>query len=491
MKRIHLLVFFFSFLSCNTNISAQTKDHFTINIFGCDLVKDSDGHYGWYEIEDGYVTSGKENKGHLQEGKKLELSKDGSLYIEAGHNNSRQAAEWWKSQLELNQIPDRRYPEKLFYALRGKLTLNIRGDIFNTKEPIKLIIDDFYINHGKGKGSFCQIAVKSYRSNSTYSIEGHAIINGLKYRLYIEPKKKGFQTNIYIGRIDKSKATWMKQLNGNRPISTISMPGTHDSGSANYPKDSVSLFHDGHTQNFPVLTQLEDGIRAFDIRLRHDLNYGHYIKLYDSFDSTMVEWNQFLDKYPSEFIVALIGSDEGGKWDKELTENYRRLISQYTHRFVERFNPSTPIDSVRGKILVLRRQEGCPFGRLLKFADNATFEFDGFCVEDIYKEHNTSKKIEAVEKNIREASENKNPNKWHVTFNSIICAPGIHTPYHYAWGRIAKDIKNPMNNSLCEILEQKGYSDFGIVFLDFYNDRGENPKLVEAIIRSNFHREDE
>lgn len=466
-------------------------DKFDINVFGCNLVKGADGKYGWFELEDYFITPRQDTEGRLYPNKIIEIEEDGVFLIEAGHKGSNLTGNWWKSQLSLNQIPDRRYPELLHYALRGKMTLNISGDFLGTNEPVKLVIDDFYINQGKEESSFSQIAIKSYKSYSTYSIEGYAEINGVDCRIYIEQKKQGSQINIYIGRVDKSKYTWMKHLDGNRPISTISMPGTHDSGSANYPKKSESLFHDGHTQNFPVLTQLEDGIRAFDIRLRHDLRYGHYIKLYDSFDSTMVEWDKFLDKYPSEFIVALIGSDEGGKWDKELTENYRRLINQYPHRFVEEFNPATPLDSVRGKIVVLRRQEGCPYGRLLKFADNATFEYNGFRVEDVYKEQNTSKKLEVVEGNIRDASESKNPNTWFITFNSIICAPNGHTPYNNAWGGTAKDIKRPMNKNLIEILEQKKYTNFGIVFLDFYNDRGENPRVVDAIIESNFQNKHE
>lgn len=482
------------FLAGSVAAGKDTKyytDKFDINIFGCDLVKGDDGRYGWYELEDCHITHGQYPDDNLIPNKIIEIDEDGVFQLEAGHNGSTTTADWWKSQLNLDQIPDRRYPQMLHYALRGKLTLNLRGDIFGTDKPIKLVIDDFYINHGKDEHYFSQIAIKSFKSYSTYSIEGSAVINGNEYRIYIEQKEQGTQINIYIGRIDKSKCTWMKNIDGNRPISTISMPGTHDSGSANYPKKSESLFHDGHTQNFSVLTQLEDGIRAFDIRLRNDLHYGHYIKLYDSFDSTMVQWDKFLDKYPSEFIVALIGSDEGGRWNKELTENYRRLINQYPHRFVDKFNPSTPLDSVRGKIVVLRRQEACPYGRLLKFADNATFEYGGFHVEDIYRPKNSEKKLEAVEKNIQEASENKNPNKWFMTFNSIICAPNDHTPYNNAWGGTAKDIRQPMNKSLLEILEQKNYSDFGIVFLDFYNDRGENPKVVEAIISSNFQNKNE
>ncbi|MBP5522829.1 MAG: hypothetical protein J6X74_01225, partial [Bacteroidaceae bacterium] len=139
-------------------------------------------------------------------------------------------------------------------------------------------------------------------------------------------------------------------------------------------------------------------------------------------------------------------------------------------------------------ILVIRRQEECPFGKLLKFTDNAVFEYNGFCVEDVYKEHKTYKKIGIVEQHIRDAYENEDPIKWYFTFNSIAWSPRRHNPYSYAWGGKAKNIRKPMNKSLREIIELKNYNDFGVVFLDFYNDHGDNPHVVETIINSNFNR---
>ncbi len=53
----------------------------------------------------------------------------------------------------------------------------------------------------------------------------------------------------------------------------------------------------------------------------------------------------------------------------------------------------------------------------------------------------------------------------------------------------AKNIRKPMNKSLREIIELKDYNDFGVVFLDFYNDHGDNPQIVETIINSNFNRD--
>jgi len=128
---------------------------------------------------------------------------------------------------------------------------------------------------------------------------------------------------------------------------------------------------------------------------------------------------------------------------------------------------------------------------LLKFTDNAVFDYDCFHVEDVYKEFKTWKKIKLIEKNIREAYENVDPNKWYITFNSISWSPRRHNPYSYAWGGKAKNIRKPINKNFREFVELKDYTNFGLVFMDFYNDHGDVPQIVETIIRSNFDRDKE
>ena len=462
-------------------------DNYDIDIYGCDLVAGPDGRYGWIEIEDGYVTPGQDTEGRLAPGKVLEIDDKGQFICHAGHSASITAGHWWKSQLRLDQIPNHWYPEMLHYALRGHLTLFVRGRIFGTRKPVRLDIDDFCLNHGRESQSFVQMGIRSFRSRSTYSIEGRVTVNGRLCRVYIEQRKRGRLTNMYISRVYDSNANWMSELDGNRPVSSISMPGTHDSGTASLAESPI--FTAGHTQNFSVPDQLYDGIRAFDIRLKRNLHYGHTMTCRERFDSTLVAWDRFLAENPSECIVALIGSDEGGKWDNTLIENFRKLVERYRHRFVQHFSASTPLDSVRGKILMIRRQEECPYGKLLKFTDNATFDYDCFRVEDVYKEHKTWKKIKVVERNIRDAYENEDPNRWYITFNSIAWSPRRQSPYGYAWGGKA-NVRRPMNKNLREFIELKDYTDFGIVFLDFYNDHGDNPQVVETIIRTNFHRDE-
>ena len=458
-------------------------DRFSFDIMGCDLVKGPDGQYGTFEIQDGLVAYGQDTEERLKPGTLLMMDKNGNINVEAGHKLGFLPANWWKSQLDISQTPTHWYPEMLHYGLKGKLTMYVRSHSFGTKDPVKVEIEDFCLNHGKETRQFYQIGAKDFYSHSSYSIIGQASVNGRLCRVYIESKKRGTRNYVYINRMKASGSNWMKRIDDSKPVSRISMPGTHDAGTASLPESGLT--HMGHTQNFTISEQLYDGIRCFDIRLKKNMKYGHTMTCREGFDETLPDIREFLQRNPSECIVAMIGSDEGGKWSEEMQANFSQLIEPYRDILVEDFDATTRLGDVRGKVLVIRRQEACPYGKLLRFADNAVFDYDCFCVEDIYKEHKTYKKIKLVEQHLRNAYENSDPNKWYVTFNSIAWDPRHHKPYYSAWGAV--NVRKPMNKALREVIETKGYNNFGMVFLDFYNDHGDKPQLVESIINSNFH----
>lgn len=121
---------------------------------------------------------------------------------------------------------------------------------------------------------------------------------------------------------------------------------------------------------------------------------------------------------------------------------------------------------------------------MLKFSDNTTFDYDGFKVEDYYKEHDTTKKFEEVKKNLELARESEKGKCFFVTFNSIAFKfIGCRTPYYYAWN-CGNDA---MNERLTEYLSScPGKNTWGAILLDFYNDKGDRVELVKNIINSNF-----
>lgn len=173
-------------------------DKVAIAINGCDLVRGPEGKYGWFEIADGYVTPRQDTDGRLKSGTRLDVDENGCFEIQAGHASNFRTGNWWKTQLDASQTPAQQLPERLHYALSGKLTLYLNGSAFNSEGPVKLELDDFYVNHGKEKKSFCQVGVKSFTSRSADSIEGEATINGRRCHVSIVQKKRGKVTQMHI-----------------------------------------------------------------------------------------------------------------------------------------------------------------------------------------------------------------------------------------------------------------------------------------------------
>lgn len=459
-------------------------DHVRLNVRGCDLVTGPEGSYGSFEIKDGHISNADDSQGLLRKGTKFEIDEDGSFYIRASHNARYRTANWWKKRLALRQNSMNRYPELLHYALCGKLTLYVRSYHFGTTEPVRVVIDNFYLCHGKVTDSFFEIGADKFSSQSTASITGRINVNGRQTRVYIENKKNGKSIDLYINPLRASTERWMAKISDSTHIAKISIPGTHDAGSASLKESPI--VSTGHTQNFSIREQLADGIRAFDLRLKKDMKFGHTLKCRDGLPETLKDMNEFLNRNPSEFLVAMIGSDEAGAaWQKVMKDSLLAVLAPYRHLLIDDFCGSMTLKDVRGKILLIKRQKDCPFGKHLPFENNTVFTANGFHVEDVYKEHKTFRKIKIVEQHLREAYENKDPNLWYITFNTIAWDPRHHKPYYTAWG--ATNIRKPMNPSLQNIIDMKAYGRFGIVFLDFYNDHGDQTQLVNTIIKSNFN----
>ncbi|NQY65348.1 MAG: hypothetical protein HRT38_16850 [Alteromonadaceae bacterium] len=57
---------------------------------------------------------------------------------------------------------------------------------------------------------------------------------------------------------------WISNLEGSVTLDKLSIPGTHDSGASKARKGQA------HNQNFDIITQLNDGIRFLDIRVKYE-----------------------------------------------------------------------------------------------------------------------------------------------------------------------------------------------------------------------------
>ncbi len=284
----------------------------------------------------------------------------------------------------------------------------------------------------------------------------------------------------------------MSALDGRFSLDKYSIPGTHDSGTKGTGAG------DAHTQNFGITDQLNDGIRFLDIRLDGITAFDNKLVVkhgcilcFLSFEEVLDDCKAFLAAHSGETIIMLVNKsgclfDIGSRFKSYLEKNeYKNLF--YLGEDMPR------LDDVRGKIVLFRRFEMEGTDKMGVNLSNGWEKNEAFSlttpqgvkfeIEDQYKEHNTPKKLVAVKTWINKALVNPNDHIMYITFNSISGGHG-HTPYQYAWG--GGGVDPIMNTSLETFLHTKpGNNRFGVVMLDFYNNKGSQNGIVEALVKSN------
>jgi 1-phosphatidylinositol phosphodiesterase len=80
-----------------------------------------------------------------------------------------------------------------------------------------------------------------------------------KNALYSNSTKQSLPGNAYVKQ-------WMKDLHDDIEVSYLSLPGTHDSGS--YNCHFWQLCKSTQCQSWPIMQQLQAGIRFLDLRIQ-------------------------------------------------------------------------------------------------------------------------------------------------------------------------------------------------------------------------------
>ncbi len=287
---------------------------------------------------------------------------------------------------------------------------------------------------------------------------------------------------------------WMSSLDDKITLDKISIPGTHDSGTEKTGAGPA------HTQNFGISTQLNDGIRFLDIRVKYKKGnnpddplqiYHGIINCDISFGDVLTDCLNFLNTNSQETIIMLINSASGN--GKDIQQYFDVYLSQAKYQDLFYLDPvPSKLKSLRGKVVLFRRFPGTGGVDLsVGWQDNKTFQLTTpqgvqFMIEDEYSQHNTKKKWSAVETNINTAKNNPTDGIIYITYNSI--SFGAHTPYQYAWGGGIGRVNPKMNPELTSYLQSNsGTKRFGIIPLDFYNNKtGDiDNRNAELIINSN------
>lgn len=157
-------------------------------------------------------------------------------------------------------------------------------------------------------------------------------------------------------RVDRVEDSWMSRLDDDVPVSSLSIPGTHDSAAYTQPWPFVA------TQNLNFAQQLDSGIRYFDLRcgLVHDVAemvHGSYLlrlKLHDVL-RVLYEW---LDEHLTEGLIVQIKEDRKAE---QSNMHFAQAIYENISARPERWrtaNTTPCVGELRGKIQLLRRYNG-------------------------------------------------------------------------------------------------------------------------------------
>ena len=148
----------------------------------------------------------------------------------------------------------------------------------------------------------------------------------------------------------------MAHLPDSMPVCRVSIPGTHDSGTAGV---RMPMRHYARTQSMDLAGQWDVGIRFFDLRPRLD---GNELKIYHgpanchiTFEEALAILKEKLEQNPSEFCIIMTNCAGGGQKAVDMTiEQIRNTIPP---GMLAVFDPDMTVADIRGRMLFMHRNE--------------------------------------------------------------------------------------------------------------------------------------
>jgi 1-phosphatidylinositol phosphodiesterase len=233
----------------------------------------------------------------------------------------------------------------------------------------------------------------------------------------------------------RNYSNWMSYLSDKTPISALSIPGTHDSGTAPYK----GLFQPYvRTQTMSIGEQLKAGIRYLDIRLR--LSYWGLTVTHAGYDMDLasqafVQIQQFLKANPTEAVIVRIRKELGSDNEAEFAKQFEALVLSYESLFYDKYHPDfsdLQLGDIRGQIFVLQDYAGI----LYRGADYARSKIeDRYVVANQEDLKNKWAKVKYGLDNAR--NNNYKDNNLYLTYASGAMGGnlgGLLTPYYVATG---------------------------------------------------------
>ena len=153
-----------------------------------------------------------------------------------------------------------------------------------------------------------------------------------------------------------SNPGWMAGVDGNKRLSELSLPGTHDTM-------SIRAGDAWQNQTMTLSQQLDSGIRVFDMRTRHINNsfrmHHGIIAQNTYFNDVLNDIDSFLANHPSETVLFRLRSEYT---PANNSESYTQTLDKYLaakgskHWFPTSSNPT--LNEIRGKFVILQEFSG-------------------------------------------------------------------------------------------------------------------------------------
>ena len=157
---------------------------------------------------------------------------------------------------------------------------------------------------------------------------------------------------------------WMKEIPDDILLSSLTIPGTHDSYAYKIKGIANLISYVARTQTWNIEKQLNAGLRYFDVRLKLYNNTLHCfhgpIDLIDTFDIILKTLVDFITKHKSETIMMqLVAEYDDTNYTKTMDEMYEELIANYKDLIKEYDGNNIPkMGEVRGKIFCIKIFKG-------------------------------------------------------------------------------------------------------------------------------------
>jgi 1-phosphatidylinositol phosphodiesterase len=326
-----------------------------------------------------------------------------------------------------------------------------------------------------------------------------------------------------VPRIDRS--TWMSRIDDGTKLHSLTLPGTHDSGTAVDTISSNSI-----CQDLGIAEQLKLGIRFLDIRLNKSkgmeiVHMTDETGLYFQKDCVEVIADFLAGRGKDETILVCIQSEMGttdGFHDEVVNQLHAGLASRFgvaadKHLYTDTGLPT--LGGLRGKIVLVRRywidpntnpQHGSdrrtwglglqdfhrsasnqavgwpPSSDTFNQLGDNQFQFNtpgnqGFAIQDWYNLHDDhmSDKIELIEKYLDAAASGSHQAVWFINFTSCSSSMHIDKPRDYAEG------DSGINASVFTYFLTHPRARYGTILTDFVE---EPAGLIDLMIDSNAPR---